>query len=515
MAASTAPDFPSLPKSAKLTGMNKLELFIDGEFVASQGDGIAVTNPATQEVLCEVPFATADEVDRAVRGAKETFRAWREVPTPERARLLFAYQDLLKKHQDDIASVLCSDTGKTWEDSRGEVWRGIEVVEHACSIASLMMGETVENVARGIDTYSLVQPIGVCAGITPFNFPAMVPLWMYPLAIACGNTFVLKPSEQDPTVPNRLVALLKEAGAPDGLVQVVHGGKDQVDALLTHPDVRAVSFVGSAPVAKAVYAKAAANGKRVQALAGAKNHLVVMPDADKEQAIASLVGATCGAAGQRCMAISAAVLVGAAADWLPDLEAAMAAVRPGPWDDETAGYGPQITRAAQRRILDAIETGKAEGADCLLDGGECDVPGYPHGNWVGPTLFANVTPDMSIYSQEIFGPVLVTSTVSTLGDAIDLVNANPYGNGVSLFTSSGGAARRFQREVEVGQVGINIPIPVPLPFFSFTGWKDSFFGDQHAYGKQAVRFYTETKTVTARWFDEGSVAGSNMTIRLG
>ena len=494
--------------------MNKLDLFINGEFVASRADGIEVTNPATQEVLCEVPFATADEVDRAVQGAKETFRAWREVPTPERARLLFAYQDLLKKHQDDIASELCRDTGKTWEDARGEVWRGIEVVEHACSIASLMMGETVENVARGIDTYSLVQPIGVCAGITPFNFPAMVPLWMYPLAIACGNTFILKPSEQDPTVPNRLMALLKEAGAPDGLVQVIHGGAEQVDALLTHPDVRAVSFVGSAPVAKAVYAKAAANGKRVQALAGAKNHLVVMPDADKEQAIASLVGATCGAAGQRCMAISAAVLVGGAADWLPDLASAMAAVRPGPWDDEGAGYGPQITRAARQRILDAIEAGKAEGADCLLDGSGCDVPGYPDGNWVGPTLFANVTRDMSIYAQEIFGPVLVTSTVATLDDAIDLVNANPFGNGVSIFTSSGGAARRFQREIEVGQVGINIPIPVPLPFFSFTGWKDSFFGDQHAYGKQAVRFYTETKTVTARWFDEVPVDAPNMTIRL-
>ena len=292
--------------------MNKLKLFVDGRFIDSAAGGIDVTDPATQEVLCEVPFATADEVDRAVQGAKETFRTWREVPTPERARLLFAYQDILKKNQDDVARLLCRDTGKTWEDARGEVWRGIEVAEHACGIASLMMGETVENVARGIDTYSLVQPVGVCAGITPFNFPAMVPLWMFPLAVACGNTFVLKPSEQDPTVPNRLMELLAEAGAPDGLVQVVHGGKEQVEALLTHPDVRAVSFVGSAPVARSIYATAAANGKRVQALAGAKNHLVILPDADKEQAIASLVGATCGAAGQRCMAISAAVLVGAA-----------------------------------------------------------------------------------------------------------------------------------------------------------------------------------------------------------
>ena len=495
--------------------MDKLKLFVNGRFVDSSAGGIDVTDPATQEVICEVPFATAGEVDRAVQGAKAAFRTWRDVPTPERARLLFAYQDVLKKNQDDVARLLCRDTGKTREDARGEVWRGIEVVEHACSIASLMMGETVENVARGIDTYSLVQPVGVCAGISPFNFPAMVPLWMFPLAVACGNSFVLKPSEQDPTVPNRLVELLAEAGAPDGLVQVIHGGREQVEALLDHPDVRAVSFVGSAPVARAIYARSAANGKRVQALAGAKNHLVILPDANKEQAIASLVGASCGAAGQRCMAVSAAVLVGEAAGWLEDLKAAMAAVRPGAWDDDGAAYGPQITRAARDRILDCIERGKAEGARCLLDGSACEVAGFPDGNWVGPTLFAGVTPDMSIYTDEIFGPVLVTSEVETLADAIALVNANPYGNGVSLFTSSGGAARRFQREIQVGQVGINIPIPVPLPFFSFTGWKDSFFGDQHVYGKQAVRFYTETKTVTARWFDDAPVERPNMTIRLG
>ena len=495
--------------------MDKLKLFVNGRFVDSSAGGIEVTDPATQEVICEVPFATAGEVDRAVQGAKAAFRTWRDVPTPERARLLFAYQDVLKKNQDDVARLLCRDTGKTREDARGEVWRGIEVVEHACSIASLMMGETVENVARGIDTYSLVQPVGVCAGISPFNFPAMVPLWMFPLAVACGNSFVLKPSEQDPTVPNRLVELLAEAGAPDGLVQVIHGGREQVEALLDHPDVRAVSFVGSAPVARAIYARSAANGKRVQALAGAKNHLVILPDANKEQAIASLVGASCGAAGQRCMAVSAAVLVGEAAGWLEDLKAAMAAVRPGAWDDDGAAYGPQITRAARDRILGCIERGKAEGARCLLDGSACEVADFPDGNWVGPTLFAGVTPDMSIYTDEIFGPVLVTSEVETLDDAIALVNANPYGNGVSLFTSSGGAARRFQREIQVGQVGINIPIPVPLPFFSFTGWKDSFFGDQHVYGKQAVRFYTETKTVTARWFDDAPVERPNMTIRLG
>ena len=494
--------------------MNKLKLFIDGRFVASAAAGIAVTDPATQEVLCEVPFASADEVDRAVQGAKRAFEHWRETPAPERARLMFAYQALLKKHQDDIARGLCRETGKTLEDARGEVWRGIEVVEYACGAVSMAMGETVENVAHGIDTYSLIQPIGVCAGITPFNFPAMVPLWMFPLAVACGNTFVLKPSEQDPMTPNRLMELLAQAGAPEGLVQVVHGGKEQVDALLEHPDVRAVSFVGSAPVAKRIYRKAADNLKRVQALAGAKNHLVIMPDANKEQAISSLVGASCGAAGQRCMAISAAVLVGDAADWLPDLKAAMAAVRPGAWDDDGAGYGAQITVAARQRILDFIAQGKAEGATCLLDGSGCAVAGYPDGNWIGPTLFADVTPAMSIYAEEIFGPVLVTSSVQTLDDAIALVNANPFGNGVSIFTASGAAARKFQHEVQVGQVGINIPIPVPLPFFSFTGWKNSFFGDLHAYGKQAVRFYTETKTVTARWFEDANAVQPNMTIKL-
>ena len=495
--------------------MDKLKLFIDGKPVASTARGIEVTNPATQEVLCEVPFATAAEIDRAVQGAKAAFESWRDVPGPERARLLFAYQRLLKERQDDIARGLCLETGKTLEDARGEVWRGIEVVEHACNVVSLTMGETAENVARGIDTYSLVQPIGVCAGITPFNFPAMVPLWMFPLAIACGNAFVLKPSEHDPMTPNRLMELLAEAGAPDGLVQVVHGGKEQVDALIEHPDVRAVSFVGSAPVARQVYAKAAQHGKRVQALAGAKNHLVVMPDANKEQAVAGLVGAACGAAGQRCMAVSAAVLVGAAADWLDDVRDAMAAVRPGAWDDDSAGYGPQISRAAQERIRGFIAKGKAEGATCLLDGGRCEVAGFPDGNWIGPTLFADVTPAMSIYREEIFGPVLVASCVDTLDDAIAFVNANRFGNGVSLFTSSGSAARRFQHDVQVGQVGINIPIPVPLPFFSFTGWKDSFLGDLHAYGKQAVRFYTETKTVTARWFDDAPAPALNTTIRLG
>ena len=493
----------------------RLPLFIGGQFIEGESnETLPVTNPATQEVLTDLPFATPQEIERAVASATETFATWREVPTPERARLMLRYQDLLKKHQDDIARILSRETGKTFPDAQGDVWRGIEVVEHACNIASLMMGETVENVAGRIDSYSYTQPLGVCAGITPFNFPAMIPLWMFPMAIACGNTFILKPSEQDPMTPNRLTELFVEAGAPEGVLQVIHGGKEQVDALLTHPDIRAISFVGSVPVAQHVYRTGTHHLKRVQAMAGAKNHMVIMPDANKGQVINNLVGSACGAAGQRCMAISVAVFVGEAARWIPEVRDAMAELRPGPWDQASSAYGPQINPQARERILGFIAAGKEEGADCMLDGSDCTVEGYPDGNWVGPTLFSNVSTDMSIYREEIFGPVLLCAQSDNLDEAIGLINANPYGNGTSIFTSSGGAARKFQHEIEVGQVGINIPIPVPLPFFSFTGWKQSFFGDQHAYGKQAVKFYTETKTVTARWFDETPASGPNMTIRL-
>ena len=495
--------------------METLPLFIGNGFKKSTGQAIPVTNPATQDVLCEVPFATKSEIDLAVSTAKDVFFAWREVPIPERARLMFAYQATLKKEQNEIAKILSRETGKTYADAQGEVWRGIEVVEHACNISSLMMGETVENVARRMDTHSITQPIGVCAGITPFNFPAMIPLWLFPLAIACGNSFILKPSESDPMTPNRLVELFYDSGAPEGVLQLIHGGKEQVDAILNHPDIRAISFVGSVPVAKHVYREGTKNLKRVQALAGAKNHLVVMPDADKDQVISSLVGASCGAAGQRCMAISAAILVGDAAEWLPDLQQAMSAVTPGVWEDVQAGYGPQITVSAKDRILKFIEQGKKDGATCMLDGSGCVVSGYPDGNWIGPTLFANVEPHMSIYSEEIFGPVLITSECKDLDAAIELINKNPYGNGTSIFTSNGGAARKFIHEIEVGQIGVNLPIPVPLPFFSFTGWKQSFFGDLHVYGKQAVRFFTETKTITSRWFEDTPLSNApNMTIRI-
>ncbi len=497
----------------------RLPQLINGEFQQSRTDTwIPVTNPATQEVLCEVPAATAEEMESAIQSAREAFLEWRETPVSERARVMLRYQHLLKEHHDEIAEVLAKETGKVFADAKGDVWRGIEVVEHAANIGSLMMGETVENVARGIDGHAWTQPLGVCAGITPFNFPAMIPLWMFPMAIACGNSFVLKPSEQDPMTPNILAELFLRAGAPKNLLQVVHGGKEQVDTLLTHPEIKAVSFVGSVPVGQHVYRTATDHLKRAQCFAGAKNHMVVMPDARKDQVISNLVGASCGAAGQRCMAISVAVFVGESKQWIGELKDELAKIRPGAWDDGNAAYGPQISPKARDRVLTLIKQGKEEGASCLLDGSDCTVDGLPDGNWVGPTLFSDVTPDMALYKEEIFGPVLCCMTVDTLEEALELVNNSPYGNGTSIFTASGAAARKYQHEVEVGQVGINVPIPVPLPFFSFTGWKGSFYGDQHAYGKQAVRFYTETKTVTSRWFDDdipdGAHGGPNMTINL-
>lgn len=497
----------------------KIPLFINGEFIEStSSQSIPVTNPASQELLAELPFATEVEMEKAVESAKAAFKTWRNVPVSDRARLMMRYTALLKEHHDALGELVSRDTGKTFADAKGDVWRGIEVVEQAANTPSSMMGETVENIANNIDTYSYTQPLGVCVGISPFNFPAMIPLWMYPLAIAAGNTFILKPSEQVPLTVMRLIELFVEAGAPKGVLQMVHGGKEQVDYLLNHPDTKAVSFVGSVPVGKYIYKTATDNMKRAQCMAGAKNHMVIMPDADKDRVLNSLVGASVGAAGQRCMAISVAVFVGESKQWINELKDQLEGVKPGAWDDPKAGYGPVISAPAKERILGLISRGKEEGATCLLDGSDCTVEGLPDGNWVGPTLFTGVTTDMVIYQEEIFGPVLCCITVDTLAEAIELINASPYGNGTSIFTSSGAAARKYQREIEVGQVGINIPIPVPLPFFSFTGWKGSFMGDLHAYGKQAVRFYTETKTVTSRWnYDEEAFQHSNqpnLTINL-
>ena len=489
--------------------------YIDGAFIEGQGTWqIPVTDPANNQVIAQINCATDDEVYLAIRSAQKAFETWKKTPVSDRARLMLRYQHLLKSHHDELAEILSKETGKTFEDAKGDVWRGIEVVEHACNIASMMMGETVENVASNIDTYSYTQPLGVCAGITPFNFPAMIPLWMFPLAIACGNTFILKPSEQDPMTPLRLAALFEEAGAPKGILQVVNGDKAAVDILLTHQDIKAVSFVGSVNVGQYVYKTATDNLKRVQAFAGAKNHCVIMPDANKEQVLNNLIGASVGAAGQRCMAISVAVFVGKAKDWLPELAEKFTKVIPGLWNDPKAAYGPLISTVAKERVVNLINEGKKQGAECLVDGTHFTVQGYEDGNWLAPTLFSKVSAGMSIYKEEIFGPVLCCIEVDSLDEAISLVNQNPYGNGTSIFTSNGATARKYQSDVEVGQVGINIPIPVPLPFFSFTGWKGSFYGDQHAYGKQAVRFYTETKTITARWFEDDIDNGPNMTIAL-
>ena len=494
----------------------QVPLFSNGDVVHSgSSEKLPVTNPANQQLLAEVPFATRDEVDAAVASAVDAFRTWKEVPVSERARLMMRYCNLLKEHHDELGELLAQDTGKTFEDAKGDVWRGIEVVEQAANVPSNMMGETVENVAGGIDTYSYTQPIGVCAGITPFNFPAMIPLWMYPLAIACGNTFVLKPSEQDPLTPVRLVELFIEAGAPKGVLNMVHGGPQQVDQILNHPDIKGVSFVGSSRVGEHIYQTGTQAGKRVQCMMGAKNHMVIMPDADKNSTLNALVGASVGAAGQRCMAISVAVFVGESGAWVEELAERMASVRPGAWNDAGAAYGPIISKTAHQRVLGLIEQGKEEGATCLLDGSDVVVEGLPDGNWVGPTLFSDVTPEMSIYLEEIFGPVLCCMNVATLDEAIELINRLEVGNGTSIFTSSGGAARKYQHEILVGQVGFNIPIPVPLPMFSFTGWRGSFRGDLHAYGKQAVRFYTETKTITAKWtHTESTSKQPNMSINL-
>ncbi|MGY1890842.1 CoA-acylating methylmalonate-semialdehyde dehydrogenase [Pseudomonas sp. SDT291_1_S447] len=498
------------------TTVQKVKLLINGEWVESQTtEWHDIVNPATQQVLAKVPFATAAEVDAAVSAAQRAFQTWKLTPIGARMRIMLKLQALIREHSKRIAVVLSAEQGKTIADAEGDIFRGLEVVEHACSIGTLQMGEFAENVAGGVDTYTLRQPIGVCAGITPFNFPAMIPLWMFPMAIACGNTFVLKPSEQDPLSTMLLVELAIEAGVPAGVLNVVHGGKDVVDGLCTHKDIKAVSFVGSTAVGTHVYDLAGKHGKRVQSMMGAKNHAVVLADANREQALNALVGAGFGAAGQRCMATSVVVLVGAAKQWLPDLKALAQKLTVNAGNEPGTDVGPVISKKAKARILDLIESGIKEGAKLELDGRDIKVPGYEQGNFVGPTLFSGVTTDMQIYTQEIFGPVLVVLEVDTLDQAIALVNANPFGNGTGLFTQSGAAARKFQTEIDVGQVGINIPIPVPVPFFSFTGSRGSKLGDLGPYGKQVVQFYTQTKTVTARWFDDDSVNdGVNTTINL-
>jgi malonate-semialdehyde dehydrogenase (acetylating)/methylmalonate-semialdehyde dehydrogenase len=493
-----------------------VKLLLDGKFIESRtGEWHDVVNPATQEVLAQVPFATDAEISAAVASAKAAYKTWKHTPIAARARIMLKLQALVREHTSRIAQTLSAEQGKTLADAEGDVFRGLEVVEHACSIGSLQLGEFAENVAGGVDTFTIRQPIGVCAGITPFNFPAMIPLWMFPMAIVCGNTFVLKPSEQDPLTPMLLAELALEAGVPPGVLNIIHGGKRAVDAICTHPDIAAVSFVGSTAVGTHVYNLASQHGKRVQCMMGAKNHAVVMPDANKEQSLNALVGSTFGAAGQRCMATSVTVLVGEAQKWIPDIVAKAKTLKVNAGVEKGTDVGPVVSKNAKVRILGLVEDGIKEGAKLELDGRSVKVNGYEQGNFIGPTIFSAVTPNMRIYTTEIFGPVMVIVAVNTLNDAIDLINANPFGNGTGIFTQSGAVARKFQSEIDVGQVGINVPIPVPVPFFSFTGSRGSKLGDLGPYGKQVVQFYTQTKTVITRWFDDSSAGGGvNTTISL-
>jgi malonate-semialdehyde dehydrogenase (acetylating)/methylmalonate-semialdehyde dehydrogenase len=493
-----------------------VKLLIGGKFVESKAKAWRdVVDPATQQVLARVPMCDAAEVDEAVRNAVAAFRTWKSVPLGARARIMLKLQELIRRDMKKIAAVLTAEQGKTLPDAEGDIFRGLEVVEHACSIGTLSLGEFAEQVANGVDTYFIRQPLGVCAGITPFNFPAMIPLWMFPMAVVCGNTFVLKPSEQDPMTTMLLAELAIEAGLPPGVLNVVHGGKEPVDALCSHPDVKAVSFVGSCHVGEHVYKLASSHGKRAQCMMGAKNHAVVMPDANKEQSLNSLVGAGFGAAGQRCMATSVAVLVGEARNWIPDIVAKAKTLQVNAGTEAGADLGPVISKQARERIESMIALAEKEGAKIELDGRNPRIPNYPKGNFIAPTVISGVKPEHQTYQTEIFGPVLQIVAVETLDEAISLINANPYGNGTGIFTQSGAVARKFQNEIDVGQVGINVPIPVPVPYFSFTGSRGSKLGDLGPYGKQAVQFYSQVKTVTARWFDDaGTNPGIHTTISL-
>ena len=493
-----------------------VKLLINGQFVESKTTQWRdVVNPATQQVLARVPFATAEEIDAAVASAKEAFKTWKKTPIGARARIFLKLQQLIRENMGELAAMLTAEQGKTLPDAEGDVFRGLEVVEHAASIGNLQLGELANNVANGVDTYTLLQPLGVCAGITPFNFPAMIPLWMFPMAIATGNTFVLKPSEQDPMVTMRLCELALEAGIPAGVLNVIHGGEDAVNAICDHRDIKAVSFVGSTKVGTHVYNRATLAGKRAQCMMGAKNHAIILPDANKEQTLNAIAGASFGAAGQRCMALPVVVLVGEAQSWIPDLVAKAKTLKISGGVEKGTDVGPVISCAALSRIEGLIDTGVAEGAKLELDGRKPQVAGYEKGNFVGPTIFSGVKPGMTIYDQDIFGPVLALVNAATLDEAIDFINDNPNGNGTAVFTQSGAAARKFQEDIDVGQVGINVPVPVPVPLFSFTGSRASKLGDLGPYGKQVIMFYTQTKTVTSRWFDDSTLGqGVNTTISL-
>ena len=483
------------------TNLNDITHWIDGARVGGAPSRTSeVFNPATGDVTGLVRLADGATADAAVQAARRAFPAWADTPALRRARVMFKFKELLEKNHEALAAILTREHGKVFDDAKGEVVRGIEVVEFACGIPHLLKGDYSEQVSTGIDQFSLRQPVGVCVGITPFNFPAMVPMWMYPIAIACGNTFVLKPSERDPSASLLMAELLKQAGLPDGVFNVVQGDKVAVDALLTHADVAAVSFVGSTPIAEYIQQEGTRHGKRVQALGGAKNHMVVMPDADLDQAVDALIGSAYGSAGERCMAISVCVAVGRIADALVErLAARTKALKVGDGMDKASEMGPLVTGAHQAKVRGYVDLGVQEGARLVVDGRALKVPGREKGFFLGGCLFDHVQPSMRVYNEEIFGPVLSVVRVPDFTAAVDLVNAHEYGNGVAVFTADGNSAREFVRRIKVGMVGVNVPIPVPMAFYSFGGWKRSLFGDTHAYGMDGVRFYTRLKAVMQRW----------------
>ena len=481
--------------------MNLIEHFINGKTAKGSSKKTSkVFNPATGEQTSEVNLASKADVDLAVQKAKQAFTDWGRKPPAQRARIIFKFKELIEKNLDEITKLIVSEHGKVYEDAKGSLTRGLEVVEFACGIPHLLKGEFAENVGTDVDSWSIRQPLGVCAGITPFNFPAMVPMWMFPISIACGNTFILKPSEKDPSCSIKLAQLFKEAGLPDGVFNVVNGDKEAVDALLTNKDVAAISFVGSTPIAKYIYENAAKNEKRVQALGGAKNHCVVMPDCDLDQAINGLMGAAYGSAGERCMAQSVAVAVGKIGNQLvTKLAKKVESLKVGPGIDKNSEMGPLVTKQHLEKVRGYVDLGVQEGAKLVVDGRNIKFQGYEKGFYIGGCLFDNVDKKMRIYKEEIFGPVLSVVRVKDFESAVDLVNEHEFGNGTSIYTRDGDVGRTFANKIKIGMVGINIPIPVPVAYHSFGGWKRSLFGDQHMHGPEGVRFYTKLKTITSKW----------------
>jgi len=481
--------------------MNLIQHYINGKiYKGSSSRKGKVFNPATGAQESEVILGTKSDLDHAVENAKTAFEKWSQVTPLQRARIIFKYKELIEKNYDELTKLIVSEHGKVYEDAKGSLTRGLEIVEFACGIPQMLKGEFTENVGTNIDSWSMRQPLGVCAGITPFNFPAMVPMWMFPMAIACGNTFILKPSEKDPSCSIRLAQLFSEAGLPNGVLNVVNGDKEVVDSILTNKDIKAVSFVGSTPIAKYIYENAAKNEKRVQALGGAKNHCVVMPDCDMDQAVNGLMGAAYGSAGERCMAQSVAVAVGGIGDKLVEkLSKKVEALKVGPGLDKNSEMGPLVTKEHLEKVKGYVDLGIKEGAKLVVDGRNIKLQGYENGFFIGGCLFDDVTKNMRIYNEEIFGPVLSVVRVKDFNDAIKLINDHEFGNGTSVYTRDGDVGRTFANKIKVGMVGINIPIPVPVAFHSFGGWKRSLFGDLHMHGPEGVKFYTKLKTITSRW----------------